>query len=165
MIPFNKPCVTGSEAAYIQEVIGQNKMSGNGLFGKKCTNWLEERLDCQKALLTPSCTASLEMTALLTEVGPGDEVIMPSYTFVSTANAFALRGASIRFVDVDPDTMNIAPSAIENAITSDTKVNVVVHYAGVSCDFYAIMDMAERDNSSIFEHPAQGLLSTYTGKA
>ncbi|HLR40048.1 MAG TPA: dTDP-4-amino-4,6-dideoxygalactose transaminase [Virgibacillus sp.] len=165
MIPFNKPCVTGNEAAHIQEVIGQNKMSGNGPFSKKCTEWLEEHLGCYKALLTPSCTASLEMTALLTEVGPGDEVIMPSYTFVSTANAFALRGASIRFVDVDPDTMNIAPSTIENAITANTKVIVVVHYAGVSCDMDAIMDMAKRDNLWVVEDAAQGLLSTYNGKS
>src|SRR5690625_6940581 len=100
MIPFNKPCVTGNEAAYIQEVIEQNKMSGNGPFSKKCTEWLEERLDCQKALLTPSCTACLAMTALLTDVGPGVEVIMHSYTFVSMAYAFVLCGASLTFVDV-----------------------------------------------------------------
>lgn len=164
MIPFNKPCVTGDEATYIEEAIQQSKLSGNGPFGKKCTTWLEDRLDCAKTLLTPSCTAALEMTALLTEVLEGDEVIIPSYTFVTTANAFALRGAAIRFVDIEPDTMNIEPTAIENAITENTKVIVVVHYAGVSCDMDAIMDIAERHNLWVVEDAAQALLSTYNGK-
>lgn len=164
MIPFNRPCVTGKEQAYIQEAIGKPKLSGNGPFGKKCTDWLEDRLHCQKALLTPSCTAALEMTGLLIDAGPGDEIIMPSYTFVSTANAFALRGATIRFVDVDPNTMNIDPEAVERAITKQTKAIVVVHYAGVACDMDAIMDTAERHNLWVIEDAAQALLSTYRGK-
>jgi dTDP-4-amino-4,6-dideoxygalactose transaminase len=166
MIPFNKPPVTGAESAYIQEAISrQNKLSGNGPFSGKCTAWLEERLQTPKALLTPSCTAALEMAALLTGVTAGDEVIMPSYTFVSTANAFALRGASIRFTDVDPDTMNIDPLKIEQAITANTKVIVVVHYAGVSCDMDAIMKIAETHHLWVVEDAAQGLLSTYNEKA
>lgn len=165
MIPFNKPAITGKETVNIQEAIKQGKLSGNGPFSEKCTNWLQERLQCRQTLLTPSCTAALEMTALLTEVSPGDEVIMPSYTFVSTANAFALRGASVRFVDVVPKTMNIDPDAIEQAINADTKVIVVVHYAGVSCDMDAIMDIAARYNLWVVEDAAQGLLSTYHGKA
>ncbi len=166
MIPFNKPPVTGAESAYIQEAISRrNKLSGNGPFSGKCTAWLEERLQTPKALLTPSCTAALEMAALLTGVTAGDEVIMPSYTFVSTANAFALRGASIRFTDVDPDTMNIDPLKIEQAITANTKVIVVVHYAGVSCDMDAIMKIAETHHLWVVEDAAQGLLSTYNEKA
>lgn len=165
MIPFNIPAVTGKETAYIQEAIKQGKLSGNGPFSEMCVNWLQEHLHCQKALLTPSCTAALEMTALLTEVGEGDEVIMPSYTFVSTANAFALRGASIRFVDVAPETMNISPEAIEQAISVNTKVIVVVHYAGVSCDMETIMAIAEKHNLWVVEDAAQGLLSTYHGQA
>lgn len=164
MIPFNQPCVTGGEAIYIQEAIGKAKLSGNGPFGKKCTDWLENRLDCRKALLTPSCTAALEMTGLLIEAGVGDEIIMPSYTFVSTANSFALRGAVIRFVDVQPDTLNIDPAAIERAITNRTKAIVVVHYAGISCDMDAIMDIARRHNLWVIEDAAQALLSTYNGK-
>ncbi|MFD1037579.1 dTDP-4-amino-4,6-dideoxygalactose transaminase [Virgibacillus byunsanensis] len=161
MIPFNKPCVIGKESQAIQEAMTQSKLSGNGPFGQKCTNWLEKHLDCEKALLTPSCTAALEMTALLTEVSEGDEVIMPSYTFVSTANAFALRGASIRFVDVEPSTMNINPVKIEEAITEHTKAIVIVHYAGIACDMHAIMDIAYRHHLWVIEDAAQALLSTY----
>lgn len=155
LIPFNKPCVTGKESVAVQQAITSGKLSGNGAFGKKSVHWLEERLDCEKALLTPSCTAALEMTAILTNVGPGDEVIMPSYTFVSTANAFALRGASIRFVDVRPGTMNIDPEAIEKAITTSTKAIVVVHYAGVSCEMDSIMSLAEDYNLFVVEDAAQ----------
>ncbi|WBX82151.1 dTDP-4-amino-4,6-dideoxygalactose transaminase [Virgibacillus salarius] len=165
MIPFNKPCVIGSEMTAIQQAITFNKISGNGSFGKKCTNWLENQLTCDKALLTPSCTAALEMTALLLNVQPDDEVIMPSYTFVSTANAYALRGASIRFVDIDPGTMNIDPKEVARAITDQTKAIVVVHYAGVSCDMDEILTLANSHNLWVIEDAAQGLMSTYKGKA
>lgn len=162
MIPFNKPCVIGEEAKAIEKVItGQNKHSGNGPFGKKCTKWLEDNLNCKKALLTPSCTAALEMTALLIDLVPGDEVILPSYTFVSTANAYALRGAALRFVDVDPDTMNIDPVQIEAAVTENTKAVVIVHYAGISCDMDEIMKIAVENNIWVIEDAAQGLMSTY----
>ncbi|WP_100010290.1 dTDP-4-amino-4,6-dideoxygalactose transaminase [Lentibacillus sediminis] len=165
MIPFNKPCVVGGEQEAIQEAISRGKLSGNGTFGKWCTDWLEEELPAEKAILTPSCTAALEMTALLTEVGSGDEVIMPSYTFVSTANAYALRGAAIRFVDIDPDTMNVDPAAIEAAVTPRTKAIVVVHYAGVGCDMDAIMEIADAHGLWVVEDAAQGLMSTYKGRA
>ncbi|ASK62588.1 dTDP-4-amino-4,6-dideoxygalactose transaminase [Virgibacillus phasianinus] len=164
MIPFNRPCVTGNEQRYIQKAIQTPKLSGNGPFGKRCTDWLENHLNCEKALLTPSCTAALEMTGLLIEATGGDEIIMPSYTFVSTANAFALRGASIRFVDVEPETMNIDPAAIERAITKHTKAIVVVHYAGVSCDMDAIMKIANRHHLWVIEDAAQALMSNYKGK-
>ncbi|UJL45466.1 dTDP-4-amino-4,6-dideoxygalactose transaminase [Virgibacillus sp. NKC19-16] len=164
MILFNKPCSTGKEAAAIQEAMQQEKLAGNGPFGKKCVSWLENRLGCEKAILTPSCTAALEMTALLTEVGEGDEVIMPSYTFVSTANAYALRGAQVRFVDVDPDTMNVDPEQVEAAITDQTKVIVVVHYAGVACDMDRIMDIAKRNGLWVVEDAAQGVMSSYKEK-
>ncbi|MUV36478.1 dTDP-4-amino-4,6-dideoxygalactose transaminase [Lentibacillus sp. JNUCC-1] len=165
MIPFNKPSVLGSEEAAVKEVFFNGKLSGNGPFTKKSTGWLEENLPCGRALLTPSCTAALEMSAILTNVGPGDEVIMPSYTFVSTANAFVLRGAMIRFVDVDPETMNISPVDIEAAVTGQTKAIVVVHYAGVACDMDVIMDIANRHNLWVIEDAAQALMSTYKGKA
>ncbi|ASN04613.1 dTDP-4-amino-4,6-dideoxygalactose transaminase [Virgibacillus necropolis] len=164
MIPFNKPCVTGKEKEYMQEAIQEPKLSGNGPFGKKCTKWLEDRLKCEKALLTPSCTAALEMTALLIDATEGDEIIMPSYTFVSTANAYALKGAAIRFVDVQADTMNIDPIAIEHAITEHTKAIVVVHYAGIACDMDEIMKIADRHDLWVIEDAAQALLSTYKGK-
>ena len=164
MIPFNKPCTTGKEATAIQEAINNQVLKGNGPFGKKCTTWLEDHLSCPKAMLTPSCTAALEMTALLTDVGEGDEVILPSYTFVSTANAFALRGAGIRFVDVDPATMNIDPEKVAQAITKRTKAIVVVHYAGISCDMDAIMMIAEKHQLWVVEDAAQALMSSYKGK-
>lgn len=165
MIPFNIPCVTGKESVAIQQAITAQKLSGNGSFGKKSCTWLEKNLSCERAMLTPSCTAALEMTAILAEVGPGDEVIMPSYTFVSTANAFALRGAAIRFVDIDPTTMNIDPVAVEAAITDKTKAIVVVHYAGVACDMDHILQIAEEHSIFLIEDAAQGLMSTYKGKA
>ncbi|SFB33072.1 dTDP-4-amino-4,6-dideoxygalactose transaminase [Lentibacillus halodurans] len=164
MIDFNKPCHIGKEETAIQQAIANQKLSGNGSFGKKCTDWLENQLGCEKGMLTPSCTAALEMTALLTKSGPEDEIIMSSYTFVSTANAFALRGASIRFVDVEPKTMNISPAAIEAAITEQTKAIVVVHYAGVSCNMDAIMEIANRHGLWVIEDAAQALTSTYNGK-
>ncbi|GGJ87379.1 dTDP-4-amino-4,6-dideoxygalactose transaminase [Lentibacillus kapialis] len=161
MIPFNIPCYIGEEEAAMHKAIMNQKLSGNGPFDQKCTTWLEDYLSCERAILTPSCTAALEMTALLIETGAEDEIIMPSYTFVSTANAFALRGAAIRFVDVEPETMNISPAAIEAAVTAKTKAIVVVHYAGVSCDMNTIMDIAERHNLWVIEDAAQALTSTY----
>ena len=142
MIPFNKPPLTGNEQQYVLQAMQSAKISGDGGFGKKCQTWFEEKLGCKKALLTPSCTAALEMAAILFDIQPGDEVIMPSYTFVSTANAFVLRGAKIVFVDIRPDTMNIDESLIEVAITTKTKAIVPVHYAGVSCEMDVIMDIA-----------------------
>ncbi|WP_173915387.1 dTDP-4-amino-4,6-dideoxygalactose transaminase [Halobacillus sp. Marseille-Q1614] len=164
MIPFNRPCVVGGEEELIKEAVVNAKLSGNGPFDKKCTAWLEDRLDCTRAFMTPSCTAALEMAAILTEAGPGDEVIMPSYTFVSTANAFALRGAEIRFVDIEEKTLNISPKQIEQAITPRTKVIVVVHYAGVSCEMDEIMRIAEEHGLWVIEDAAQALTSTYKGK-
>ena len=165
MIPFNKPCVIGEETMAIEKVIKeQNKQSGNGPFGKKCAKWLEDELGCNKALLTPSCTAALEMTALLIDLGPDDEVILPSYTFVSTANAYALRRAKLRFVDIDPATMNMDPVQIETAVTENTKAIVVVHYAGISCDMDEIMRIASEHDLWVIEDAAQGLMSTYNGR-
>lgn len=161
MIPFNKPCVIGTEINAIEKALTSNKLSGNGSYGNTCVNWLETHLNTKKALLTPSCTAALEMTALLMDLSDNDEVIMPSYTFVSTANAFALRGANIRFVDVSPATMNIDPEAIKDAITSKTKAIVVVHYAGVACEMDKIMDLANRHNLWVVEDAAQALQCTY----
>ncbi|WP_082233172.1 dTDP-4-amino-4,6-dideoxygalactose transaminase [Halobacillus massiliensis] len=164
MIPFNRPCILGGEEELMKEALANGKLSGNGPFDKKCVSWLEERLDCNRAFMTPSCTAALEMAAILTETGPGDEVIMPSYTFVSTANAFALRGAHIRFVDIEEKTLNISPKEIEKAITPKTKAIVVVHYAGVSCDMDEIMSIAEEHGLWVIEDAAQALTSTYKGR-
>ncbi|MBP1018855.1 dTDP-4-amino-4,6-dideoxygalactose transaminase [Serratia fonticola] len=164
MIPFNKPPVTGNEIKYITEALSNEKLSGDGPFGKKCQEWFESDLGCNKTLLTPSCTAALEMAALLIDIHPGDEVIMPSYTFVSTANAFALRGAKIVFVDIRPDTMNIDETLIEAAITEKTKAIVPVHYAGVSCEMDSIMDIARKYGLYVIEDAAQGLKSTYKSK-
>ena len=165
MIPFNKPPVTGAEADYITQALESNKLSGDGPFGKKCQNWFEVNLPAKKALLTPSCTAALELAAVLIDIQLGDEVIMPSYTFVSTANAFVLRGAKIVFVDIRPDTMNIDERLIEAAITPKTRVIVPVHYAGVACEMDAIMDIAERHNLYVVEDAAQGMMSSYKGRA
>ena len=165
MIPFNKPPYTGNEEKYILESIKSSKISGDGEFTKKCHKWFEEKLQCKKALLTTSCTHALEMAAILLDIKEGDEVIMPSYTFVSTANAFVLRGAKIVFVDIRPDTMNIDETKIEEAITSKTKVIVPVHYAGVACEMDTIMDIAKRYNLFVVEDAAQGMMSTYKGKA
>lgn len=164
MIPFNIPCHIGQEEEIIAEAIKEQKLSGNGRFSRYCTTWLENHLDAKKAILTPSCTAALEMSAILTNVSEGDEVIMPSYTFVSTANAFALRGAHIRFVDVEPTTMNIDPKAIETAINQRTKAIVVVHYAGVACDMIPIMKLANEHQLWVIEDAAQGLKSQYNGR-
>jgi dTDP-4-amino-4,6-dideoxygalactose transaminase len=165
MIPFNKPPYTGNEEKNILESIKSNKISGDGEFTKKCHRWFEEKLHCKKALLTTSCTHALEMAAILLDIQEGDEVIMPSYTFVSTANAFVLRGAKIVFVDIRPDTMNIDEAKIEKAITDKTKVIVPVHYAGVACEMDTIMDIAKKHNIFVVEDAAQGMMSTYKGKA
>ncbi len=165
MMPFNKPCLTGNEQQYILESINSSKISGDGEFTKKCQVWFEDKLKCKKALLTTSCTHALEMTAILLDIQEGDEVIMPSYTFVSTANAFVLRGAKIVFVDIRLDTMNIDESKIEEAITDKTKAIVPVHYAGVSCEMDSIMDIANRYNIFVIEDAAQGMMSSYKGKA
>jgi dTDP-4-amino-4,6-dideoxygalactose transaminase len=164
MIPFNKPPFTGNEEKYVLESIKSAKISGDGEFTKKCTKWFEEKLQCKKALLTTSCTHALEMAAILLDIKDGDEVIMPSYTFVSTANAFVLRGAKIVFVDIRSDTMNIDETKIEQAITSKTKVIVPVHYAGVACEMDTIMDLAKRYNLFVVEDAAQGMMSSYKGK-
>ena len=164
-IPFNKPPYTGNEEKYVIESMKSSKISGDGDFTKKCHKWFEEKLECKKALLTTSCTHALEMAAILLDIKEGDEVIMPSYTFVSTANAFVLRGAKIVFVDIRPDTMNIDETKIEEAITSKTKVIVPVHYAGVACEMDTIMDIAKRYNLFVVEDAAQGMMSTYKGKA
>ena len=164
-IPFNKPPYTGNEDKYVLDSIKSSKISGDGEFTKKCHKWFEEKLECKKALLTTSCTHALEMAAILLDIKEGDEVIMPSYTFVSTANAFVLRGAKIVFVDIRPDTMNIDETKIEEAITSKTKVIVPVHYAGVACEMDTIMDIAKKYNLFVVEDAAQGMMSTYKGKA
>lgn len=161
-IPFNKPFIEGKELYYIsQAVIEYAHLSGDGPFTKKCQAWLEENLDCHKVLLTHSCTAALEMAAMLCNVNEGDEVIMPSFTFVSTANAFVLRGATPVFVDIRSDTLNINEKLIEEAITPKTKVIVPVHYAGVGCDMASIMKIAEMHEMFVVEDAAQALLSTH----
>lgn len=165
MIVFNKPPYTGNEDQYVLQAMRSDKMSGDGPFTKRCHTWFESDLPCKKALLTPSCTAALEMAAILVDIQSGDEVIMPSYTFVSTANAFVLRGAKIVFVDIRPDTMNIDESKIEAAITNKTKAIVPVHYAGISCEMDTIMDIAQRHNLCVIEDAAQGVMSTYKGRA
>jgi len=163
-IPFNKPYMTGKELWYISQAHASGHLAGDGQFTKKCNAWLEQRTGSQKALLTHSCTAALEMAAMLTDVGPGDEVIMPSYTFVSTANAFVLRGATPVFVDIRPDTLNIDETKIEAAITPLTRAIVPVHYAGVSCEMDTIMDIARRHKLLVVEDAAQGIMSTYKGR-
>ncbi len=165
MIPFNKPPFTGNEEKYVIESMRSNKISGDGEYTKKCHKWFEEKLQCKKALLTTSCTHALEIAAILLDIHEGDEIIMPSYTFVSTANAFVLRGAKIVFVDIRPDTMNIDETKIEQAITDKTKVIVPVHYAGVGCEMDTIMDIANRHNLFVVEDAAQGMMSSYKGKA
>jgi len=165
LITFNAPSRTGNEQQYVLQAMQSNKISGDGFFGKKCQAWFEEKLDCKKALLTPSCTAALEMSAILIDIQPGDEVIMPSYTFVSTANAFVLRGAKIVFVDIRPDTLNIDETLVEAAITPKTKALVPVHYAGVACDMDVIMEIANRHALFVVEDAAQGMMSTYKGRS
>ena len=165
MISFNVPPYVGKEKEYIEQAIEKKEICGDGEFTKKCNEWLENKTGTSKALLTTSCTHATEMTALLSDIKPGDEVIMPSYTFVSTADAFVLRGAKAVFVDIRPDTMNIDEKLIEEAITDKTKAIVPVHYAGVSCEMDTIMDIAKRHNLKVIEDAAQGIMSEYKGKA
>jgi dTDP-4-amino-4,6-dideoxygalactose transaminase len=164
-IPFNKPYMTGKELYYIAEAHFNGKLAGDGPFTRRCHEWLEQRTGTRKALLTHSCTAALEMAALLLDLAPGDEVIMPSYTFVSTANAFVLRGATPVFVDIRPDTLNIDETLIEAAITPRTRAIVVVHYAGVGCEMDAVMAIAQRHGLFVVEDAAQGLMASYRGRA
>ncbi|WP_201316266.1 dTDP-4-amino-4,6-dideoxygalactose transaminase [Dyella sp. EPa41] len=164
MIPFNKPYMTGDELRFIAEAHANKQLSGDGLFTKRCHEWLEQRIGCKKALLTHSCTGALEMAALLLDLQPGDEVIMPSFTFVSTSNAFVLRGAVPVFVDIRTDTLNIDEALIEAAITPRTKAICVVHYAGVGCEMDVIMDIAERHGLWVVEDAAQAILSEYKGR-
>jgi len=163
-IPFNKPFMTGKELWNIAQARAAGHLAGDGGFTKRCNAWLVERTGARAALLTHSCTAALEMAAILAGIEPGDEVIMPSYTFVSTANAFVLRGATPVFVDIRPDTLNIDETLIEAAITARTKAIVPVHYAGVGCEMDAIMDIAHRHNLLVIEDAAQGIMSTYKGR-
>ncbi len=163
-IPFNKPYMTGRELEYIAQAHANGHLAGDGEFTKKCNAWLEERTGTHKALLTHSCTAALEMAAILADIQPGDEVIMPSYTFVSTANAFVLRGGVPVFVDIRADTLNIDETKIEAAITARTRAIVPVHYAGVACEMDAIMSIALKHNLLVIEDAAQGVMSTYNGR-
>ena len=160
-IPFNRPYATGREFEYIQEAIARHHLAGDGLFSRRCQAWLEGQIGCGKALLTHSCTAALEMAALLADIGPGDEVVMPSFTFVSTANAFVLRGGVPVFVDIRPDTLNLDERAIEAAITPRTRAIVPVHYAGVACEMDEILSLARRHKLLVIEDAAQALGSTY----
>ncbi|MBR4207163.1 MAG: dTDP-4-amino-4,6-dideoxygalactose transaminase [Lachnospiraceae bacterium] len=165
MINFNVPPYTGKELDYIRECVEAQKICGDGAYTKKCNSWLEEKTGASKCLLTTSCTHATEMAALLADIKEGDEVIMPSYTFVSTADAFVLRGAVPVFVDIRPDTMNIDEQKIEAAVTAKTKAIVPVHYAGVSCEMDTIMDIAKRHSLIVIEDAAQGVMSSYKGKA
>lgn len=165
MIPFNVPPCTGDELEYIRQAIANRKICGDGEFTKKCSHWMEQRFHAQKVLLTTSGTTALDMAALLCELRPGDEVILPSFTFSSTATAFVLAGARLVFVDIRPDTMNIDETKIEAAITPRTKVIVPMHYAGVACEMDAIMDIARRHSLKVVEDAAQGVMSSYKGRA
>ncbi|MCQ2550319.1 MAG: dTDP-4-amino-4,6-dideoxygalactose transaminase [Lachnospiraceae bacterium] len=165
MINFNVPPFTGKELKYMREAIEAQKICGDGQFTKKCNTWLEEKTGTKKALLTTSCTHATELAAILAQVKPGDEVIMPAFTFVSTADAFVLRGATAVFVDIRPDTMNMDETKIEAAITDKTVGIVPVHYAGIACEMDTIMDIAQKHNLWVIEDAAQGIMSTYKGKA
>ena len=156
LIQFNKALLTGNEIKNIQGVIAEGKFSGDGEYTKKCNSWLENNCRVKKALLTTSCTHALEMAAILIDTKPGDEVIMPSYTFVSSANPFVLRGAKIVFIDIRPDTMNMDETKVEDAITENTKAIVPVHYAGVACEMDTIMSIASKYNLFVIEDAAQG---------
>lgn len=165
MIHFNVPPFVGTEFQYMHEAVENHKISGDGPFTKRCNEWMQNHFDAKKAMLTTSCSSALDMAALLCDVHPGDEVILPSFTFSSTANAFVLVGAKLVFVDIRPDTMNIDEKKIEEAITEKTKVICAVHYAGVSCEMDAIMGIARAHNLKVVEDAAQGVMSTYKGKA
>lgn len=164
-ILFNRPYMTGKELSYITEAKTGNMLAGDGPFTKRCHQWIEQSTGCNKALLTHSCTASLEIAALLLDIRPGDEIIMPSYTFVSTANAFVLRGGVPVFVDIRADTLNLDENLIEAAITPRTTAIVPVHYAGVACEMDSIMRIAEKHNLKVVEDAAQGVMSSYKGRA
>ena len=164
-IPFNKPFIVGRELQYISQAFAEGKLAGNGAFTKKCQAWLQQNTGCQKALLTTSGTSALDMAAILLNIQPGDEVIMPSYTFVSTANAFVLRGGVPVFVDIRLDTLNMDETKIEAAITSKTRAIVPVHYAGVGCDMAMIMEIARKHNLKVVEDAAQGIQSSFEGRA
>lgn len=164
-IPFNKPFIAGNEMAHMAQAVANGQLAGDGAFTKRCHEWLEKNLACPMALLTHSGTAALEMAAILADIQPGDEVVMPSFTFVSTANAFVLRGGVPVFVDIRPDTLNLDESKIEAAITPRTKAIVPVHYAGVPCEMDAIVEVARRHGAWVIEDAAQALLSTWRGKA
>ena len=165
VVPFNKPFMTGRELEYIRRAYDNGHLAGQGEFARRSSDWLEERFGCDRALLTHSCTAALEMSAMLADVGPGDEVIMPSFTFVSTANAFVLRGATPVFVDIREDTLNVDERLIEDAITPRTKAIVPVHYAGVSCEMDSIAAIARRHDLKIVEDAAQGIMAGYKNRA
>lgn len=164
-IPFNRPHMTGRELSYIEQAHRNHRLAGDGPFTAACHRWLEARTGARKALLTHSCTAALDMTAILADIRPGDEVIMPSYTFVSTANAFVLRGGVPVFVDIRPDTLNIDEALIEPAVTKRTRAVVPVHYAGVGCEMDAILGIARRHSLLVIEDAAQGLMSSYHGRS
>ena len=164
MIHFNVPPVVGNELQYMEEAIKNRKICGDGIFTKKCSAWMEEKTGTAKALLTTSCTHAIEMSAILSNIQPGDEVIMPSFTIVSTADAFVLRGAKVIFVDIRPETMNIDDRLIEEAVTDRTIAIVPVHYAGVSCKMDEICDIAKRHNLFVIEDAAQGVMSFYKGR-
>src|SRR5438477_8214452 len=163
-IPFNKPFMTGKELWYVSQAHAKGHLAGDGAFAKQCSSWLEQRTGSRSALLTHSCTAALEMAAMLVDTQPGDEIIMPSYTFVSTANAFVLRGGIPVFVDIRPDTLNIDETQIEPAITERTKAIIAVHYAGVDCEMSAILELAERRGLLVIEDAAQGLMASHRGR-
>ena len=163
-IPFNKPYMTGKELWYVSQAHAKGHLAGDGAFAKQCSSWLEQRTGSRSALLTHSCTAALEMAAMLVDTQPGDEIIMPSYTFVSTANAFVLRGGVPVFVDIRPDTLNIDETKIEAAITPRTKAICPVHYAGVACEMDKIMAIAANHNLLVIEDAAQGVMSSYKGR-
>ena len=165
MIDFNRPPYTGRELEYIRQAVEANKICGDGEFTKRCSAWMKENLGTKYALLTTSCTHALEMAAYLSDIQPGDEVIMPSYTFVSTADAFVLRGARIVFVDIRPDTMNIDETLIESAITEKTRAIVPVHYAGVACEMDTILALADKYHLKVVEDAAQGVHAYYKGRA
>jgi len=165
MINFNVPPYTGKEIEYIKQAVENQKICGDGPFTKKCNEWIEKKTGTTKCLLTPSCTQATELAALLADIKEGDEIIMPSFTFVSTADAFVLRGAKPIFVDIRPDTMNIDETKIEEAITERTKAIVPVHYAGVACEMDTIMDIAARHHLMVIEDAAQGIMASYKGQA
>ena len=165
MIDFNRPAYVGRELEYIQDAVHRGMLCGDGEYTKRCSAWMEERFQVGHVMLTTSCTHALEMAAYLCDIQPGDEVIMPSYTFVSTADAFVLRQAKIVFVDIRPDTMNINEKLIEQAVTDRTKVIVPVHYAGVACEMDTIMEIAGRHDLKVVEDAAQGVDAYYKGKA